>query len=104
MNRSLLDIEDMLTSAGYVDITVLATCVDGIAFLDTETPALAIFDIHFKDGPCTELAHILASRNVPFIVVTGSHMKDADEVFRQRPWIAEPWARRISKRGSRGSG
>jgi DNA-binding response OmpR family regulator len=86
-----LDIEDMLNHAGYANLTLLTTCAAGHEYLANNTPALAIVDICLKDGDCTDLVRILASRNVPLIVASGANKTDADEVFTQGAWIAKPW-------------
>jgi len=49
------------------------------------------FGIQLKDGVCTALAIILASRNVLFIVASGIQQSDADEAFKQAFWISKPW-------------
>ncbi len=86
-----LDIEDMLNRAGYGNLTLLATCVVGHEYLVHNTPSVAIVDICLKDGDCTEVVKILASRNVPIIVASGTSKSDADEVFTHGTWIAKPW-------------
>lgn len=86
-----LDIEDMLDREGYTNLTILTSCAAGHDYLANYTPSLAIVDIQLKDGDCTEIVKILASRNVPLIVASGINKSDAHEVFTKGPWIAKPW-------------
>ncbi|WP_426233556.1 response regulator [Pararhizobium sp. DWP3-4] len=86
-----LDLETTIKDAGFHDVTVVTSCADCFEYLERRTPSLALLDLYLNDGDCTEVAHVLAFRNVPFIVCTGSARSEAGEVFKGRPWLAKPW-------------
>ena len=65
----------------YDDLTLLSTCQQGRDCLSDQTLSFGNFGIQLKDGVCTALAIILASRNVLFIVASGIQQSDADEAF-----------------------
>ena len=86
-----MDLEYLLNDAGFADVTVLTSCAEGNDYLSEKTPALAIIDLHLKDGACNRIAEILVSRDIPFIVGSGSDVNEAHEVFSVGIWISKPW-------------
>jgi DNA-binding response OmpR family regulator len=69
----------------------LASCAAALAWLDANTPDLAVIDFMLRDGPCIDLARELKRRGVPFVIYSGyprpismpSELLDA-------PWIEKP--------------
>ena len=86
-----LDLCEILVGAGY-DVLGPAHTLDGALFLlQHQTPQLAIVDILLRDGPCTEVAHQLRKRGVPFLVHSGYGRHSAEMPgFDDVPWLAKP--------------
>ena len=85
-----LDIEEMFELAGFDTIQISGSCADALEWLKTETPSVAILDIHLKDGACVEVAAALKARNVPFIVCSGAHPEDAVHSLSSGIWLPKP--------------
>jgi DNA-binding NtrC family response regulator len=86
-----LDLEECLKELGYQDIVIASSCQQASTWLASHTPAAAILDISLKDGSCAPLAHILADREVPFIVSSGLPVDAAEPVFSKGYWIPKPF-------------
>lgn len=66
-----LCLEAYLEQAGIEVAGPFGSCADALSWAKAQTPALAILDFKLRDGPCTELAENLMTRNVPIIVYSG---------------------------------
>ena len=86
-----LALEDDLTTAGYAVAGPFPTCAEGLAWLRTTSPHLAILDTVLRDGPCIDLARELRARAVPFVIYSGrsSRHNDAPEL-EGAPWVEKP--------------
>jgi DNA-binding NtrC family response regulator len=84
-----LDLDFMLEDAGF-KTRVCVSCADAIQWLSCQTPVAALLDVELKDGLCTAVASLLHSRNVPFVVYSGSLKNDAPEIFTKGTWLAKP--------------
>jgi len=73
--------------------TSLCTCADARRWLGAQTPSAAILDYMLKDGSCTDLARILRSRGVPFVVYSGLPPHAACPELQDVPWISKPATR-----------
>jgi DNA-binding response OmpR family regulator len=80
-----------LAEFGYAVIGPFATCVDALHWLETGTADLAVLDLMLKDGICTDLAHKLTDRGVPFLIFSGE-MRDGTTppAFEEAIWIEKP--------------
>ncbi|AKI02520.1 Response regulator receiver domain protein [Hoeflea sp. IMCC20628] len=85
-----LDLEELLSGAGFDNLTLLSSCAEAESWLKSNRPDAAILDINLRDGECTEVAHILAARSIPFIIHSGNLKAEADSVFLRGTWIAKP--------------
>jgi len=85
-----LDLEELLTGAGFGNLTLLSSCAEAESWLSTNRPDAAILDIILRDGECTEVARILAARSIPFITHSGNIKAEADPVFLLGAWVAKP--------------
>lgn len=85
-----LDIEGMFELAGFDMIQTSGSCADALEWLKTQTPTVAILDIHLKDGACVDVAAALNARSVPFIVCSGAHPEDADPHLSSGIWLSKP--------------
>ena len=81
-----------LSSAGFERIVLLPSTEQTRSFLDTLTPSLAIVDVLLDDGPCVEIAEILATRGVPFLVSSALRRSDVDPIFLSGVWAPKPLA------------
>ncbi|EPE96248.1 response regulator [Rhizobium grahamii] len=83
-----LDMEEMLRELGAASVTVFDTRSDGLNWLASNRPDIAIVDPRLNDGVCTDVVELLASAQVPFVVYSGA---DVDEpVFRKGGWLGKP--------------
>jgi DNA-binding response OmpR family regulator len=83
---------DKLQLMGYRVAGPFANCATALAWLATNTPDLAILDVHLGDGPCTEVAVELRQRNIPFVVCSGGEdlPDQVRELIRGAPIIEKP--------------
>jgi DNA-binding response OmpR family regulator len=89
-----LDIEENLRSAGFDVSAVMSSCVDGLKWLETNSPDAAVLDIELRDGDSAAIAKLLHSRAIPFVVHSGSQPMtlDIDPIFREGRWVGKPSA------------
>ena len=84
-------LSDDLETAGYRVAGPFQRSRDTLAWLEQQTPDIAIIDIHLRDGSSDELASVLRDRGVPFVVFSGDrrdgHVADA---FREARWLSKP--------------
>jgi DNA-binding response OmpR family regulator len=83
-------IEAELDDAGYEVIGAFSTYVEASAWLDSDTPDIALLDHTLRDGPCTDIALELRRRGIPFIALTGSDQGELPEAFRDAPYLEKP--------------
>lgn len=85
-----LDLESEAV-ANRFSVFTAATCAEGKAWLDGNTPDVAILDVSLEDGPCVPVAKELQRRGVPFIVHSARGALDnLDEVFNSGTWVGKP--------------
>jgi DNA-binding response OmpR family regulator len=85
------DLLQTVEDAGFSPATVMSSCAKTLAWLDLNTPNIAILDIGLKDGTCSEVARVLVDRHVPFVVCSASLEKDVETIFHGGLWIPKPW-------------
>jgi DNA-binding response OmpR family regulator len=80
-----------LEEHGYECAACFGRGADALAWLETDTPDLAILDLGLTDGICTPLARELDRRGVPFVGFTGyAKRPDTPPEFAAAPWISKP--------------
>jgi DNA-binding response OmpR family regulator len=86
-----LDLQDELQASGCRVGGPFSTCADALAWLQLETPDVAILDTVVKDGPCRDIALALDGREVPFLIYSG-HRQDKALLpeFHHVRWIEKP--------------
>jgi DNA-binding response OmpR family regulator len=86
-----MNLQDELEEAGYPIAGPFDTCAAALAWLDTETPDLAVLDTVLKDGTCKALATELARRGVSFVLWSG-HLQDKQilQEFTDAVWVRKP--------------
>lgn len=84
-------LQDDLEEAGYSVAGPFATCVEALAWLESNKPDLAILDTVLKDGPCKEVALRLTSLGVPFLVYSGlAEDMNALPELASATWVEKP--------------
>jgi DNA-binding response OmpR family regulator len=86
-----MNLQDDLDDAGYAVAGPFDTCAGAVAWLENETPDLAVLDTVLKDGTCKALAAELARRGMGFVLWSG-HRQDEQELheFRGAVWVKKP--------------
>lgn len=76
---------------GYAVVGPFVACQEALRWLETGTIELAVLDFVLKDGICTDLAHALTRRGVPFLIFSGE-VRDGTtpEAFEHAIWIEKP--------------
>ncbi|MEO9228898.1 MAG: hypothetical protein ABI216_08135 [Devosia sp.] len=85
-----LDIESTLADDGY-EVVSFATCAEALDWLQLNAPAVAILDLHLRDGPSNAVALLLTERGIPFVVhsgISGSAASAPD--FSAGTWLNKP--------------
>lgn len=87
-----LDVEQVLSDAGFQEIRIMSSCADAEAWLQQSNPVFAIIDPRLRDGMCDRIARILVKRNIPFIVYSGDVITVADQepAFAAGVWLSKP--------------
>lgn len=87
-----LDVEGILTDAGFEVSATLATCADALEWLNHDVADVALLDMHLLDGTCEPVARRLADMAIPFIVFSGGSATDEtiDPIFAQGHWLEKP--------------
>lgn len=87
-----LDIEDVLEKIGFQTISVITSCADAETWLQTNTPDLAVIDVHLRDGVCVNVAQTLADNAIPFIVHSAldTHNSHDGSIFSRGTWVSKP--------------
>ena len=87
-----MDTEELLQNAGFDVVGVLSSCGEALTWLESKQADLAVLDINLRDGDCTDIAQILANRNIPFIVHSGSLKNSANHhpIFLKGHWVTKP--------------
>jgi DNA-binding response OmpR family regulator len=85
-------IQDQLEESGFGVAGPFASCSTALAWLKSNTPALALIDYMLSDGPCRELARELQRRNVPFAVLSGygQHSPPNESEWTGIAWLQKP--------------
>ena len=86
-----MNLQDDLKDAGYAVVGPFDTCAAALAWLETETPDLAVLDTVLKDGTCRALAAELARRGIGFVLWSG-HLQDRQTLqeFTDAVWVEKP--------------
>jgi DNA-binding response OmpR family regulator len=86
-----MNLQDELEEAGYAVVGPFDTCAGALAWLENETPDLAVLDTVLKDGTCGALAAELVRRGVGFVLWSG-HLQDEQTLqeFTDAVWVKKP--------------
>ncbi len=84
-----LDIETMLTEAGYLVAGPYASWREALQSVATHRPDAAIVDFLVQDGNSTELLRALDEALIPFAIYSGRDQASAPE-FADAIWLEKP--------------
>jgi DNA-binding response OmpR family regulator len=87
-----MDLEDMLRSAGYADVSHVVSIKEAFGWLGSQLPEVAILDLLVRDGPTTAVAQHLRRAGAPFLVYSGLAPADIEgtPVFNDAVWLSKP--------------
>ena len=86
-----LDLKDALTEAGHTVLGSFSHCAAARAWLDQNTPDVAVLDVMLADGCCSEVARVLAWRGVPLVFLSaGMDHPDMRAEFEGAIWFEKP--------------
>ncbi len=87
----VMALEDYLDEAGMQIVGPFASCESALAWVQDQTPDVALLDYRLKDGFCTDVARTLLQRGVPVIIYSGyPRGADLPEDLRQVTWVEKP--------------
>lgn len=87
-----LDVEGILTDAGFELAGTLATCASAMEWLKANQGDVALLDVDLQDGSCELVAQRLHDMGIPFVVFSGSEPTESaiDPVFLKGTWLGKP--------------
>jgi DNA-binding response OmpR family regulator len=84
-------LEAYLEEQGIVVAGPFLSCAEALAWIEDDTPQVAILDYMLRDGPCTDLAQALIGRGVPVIIYSGFPVDaETPSVLRTVTWLEKP--------------
>ena len=84
-----LDLEVALVEGGYM-VVLSSSCAEAARFLADNRPSAAVLDIRLRDGECVAVAKALVAQGVPFVVHSGAHLPNEDQVFKLGSLVRKP--------------
>ena len=88
-----MSVEAYLEDMGF-EVQTLTSGAQAQAWLKDNTPGFVILDFMLRDGPATQLARELQSRDISFIVYSGyPRHRGLPSEFQQVPWLEKPTRR-----------
>ena len=87
-----LDVASVFEDAGFEVMEVLSSCQEAESWLTKYSPDIAVIDPKLRDGYCDEIARILATRLIPFVVYSGDppRAKSSASIFLKGEWVGKP--------------
>jgi CheY-like chemotaxis protein len=85
-------VQDMLSDLGYDCLGPLITLEAGVAAATTEQFEAAIINLVIQGRHAYEIVEVLAARGIPFCFASGLSKQDVSEPWRDRPFLAKPYA------------
>jgi DNA-binding response OmpR family regulator len=89
-----IEIEHILTSAGFEVAGPVASAKEALALVSTGQVEGAVLDVNLGRETSEAVAAELASRGVPFIAVSGYASDQRPAVFNGAPFLAKPFRAR----------
>jgi DNA-binding response OmpR family regulator len=88
-----MSLEAYLEDAGHDVIGPFMRRAQALAWLETDTPELAVLDVMLPDGSSVDLARELRKRGVPFAIYSGLKPATDTPEFHGVPWLEKPMSR-----------
>jgi DNA-binding response OmpR family regulator len=88
-----MSLEAYLEDAGYDVVGPFMRRAQALAWLETDTPELAVLDVMLPDGSSVDLARELRKRGVPFAIYSGLKPATDTPEFQGVPWLEKPMSR-----------
>lgn len=87
-----VDLEDHLRDAGFQVAATFSSNRAALGWFRAHSPDVVVMDIELQDGDCIEIAQLLYSRNVPFVVHSASVANSGfhHPIFLKGEWVAKP--------------
>jgi DNA-binding NtrC family response regulator len=86
-------LEATLEDAGFRVAGPFTSNAQALAWLDQNTPDLALLDVLLRDGPCTSLVRALRRRNIPFAIYSGLKPGSLPPELEGTRWLEKPVSR-----------
>ncbi|GGE44420.1 response regulator [Marinicauda pacifica] len=86
-----MDVTVVVEECGCVVIGPVRDTVDAARVLDDSRPDGALVDIHLQDGAAWSLVEELTTRNIPFILTSGSDRRTVPEAWAAAAFLAKPF-------------
>lgn len=86
------DVEQRLTAFGFRVCGPIRSGSAALAWIAENEADAVVLDMNLLDGECSEVAKMLSSRKIPFVVHTASskEAKAHNPVFDQGLWVSKP--------------
>jgi len=89
-----MSLEASLEDAGFSVEGPFMSNAQALQWLQTETPDIALLDLMIKDGTSVEIARVLKSRGIPFVIYSGLPPNPhAPSELQDVPWLEKPVSR-----------
>jgi Response regulator containing CheY-like receiver, AAA-type ATPase, and DNA-binding domains len=86
------DLGDVMRGAGCWVCGVVPSSAAALRHLREERPDGVLLDVGLADSDASPVAQALASRGVPFLLVTACEPDDLPPALRGRPCLAKPFS------------
>ncbi len=83
--------ETMLKAAGYTVCGKAASVEDARTLLDSRPCDAALLDIALGEQSALPLVEVLAQRDIPFLVISGTSAERLPREFAGAPYLAKPF-------------
>jgi DNA-binding NtrC family response regulator len=90
-----LDHEDAILSFGVKTVRTAANVVQALEMIADRAPDFALLDVGLIRETSFAIAEELASRNIPFVFVTGYGTDRVPAAFADRPQLPKPCATQV---------
>lgn len=85
-----MDLQSLLNDIGYKNIDLANDVSRAFELLDTASPTFAILDVNIGRDPVFPVAEKLASRDVPFVFLTGLSREKLPVEWQSYPVLSKP--------------
>lgn len=86
-----LDIEDLVASLGWAPLGPATTVETALSLIERTPPQAALLDETLHGKSVLPVAHALADRGIPFVIVSGNlRSPSRDERLQRAPRLSKP--------------